>query len=358
MARNSVFFILAIIALALAGCSSQQQAQEVRQGQGQLAAEINVYNWEDYFDEDKTVLSGFEEEYGVKVNLFEYADENFMLTDLQENPGKYDVVITEDDTVNQMIDFKLVAPLNLENIPNYGNIGPDFRSEYDGKVYNVPYFWGTNIIAVNRKYVTEDVDSYSIFWNEKYTGKMEMLLNKRSAIGATLKYLGYSLNSKDPDELAQAGELLEQNRDILAGYDDIYSMGEKMMDGTVWVGQMPSGAVFWVASENEDVVPVLPKEGSEIWVDSMVVPASSRNKKTAELFINYILRPEVSGKIVNYVRYPNPNLAAAPYTDPDILNNTVLYPSKEFMDKSEFIKPLGDAEPAWNELWSRLQLQR
>ncbi|MFH0790768.1 MAG: spermidine/putrescine ABC transporter substrate-binding protein [Candidatus Omnitrophota bacterium] len=335
-------------------------AQEKNTGE-KLAPVLNIYNWEDYIA--PTAIEGFEKKFGVKVNLETFKDEEEMISSIQSNPGKYDVVITANNVVRTMIESRLLEPIDLGNISNFKNIDSRFVNlDYDpGNKYSVPYIWGTTGIAYNTKYVKEDVDSWGIFWDSKYKGKMSLLVNPYDVFSLGLKYMGYSLNSTDLSQLEAVGKKLMEEKPFLCGYEDAVTIRDKLISGELWIGHIYSGDAISACDKNSDIKYVIPKEGVLLWVDNLCVPHNARHKRTAEVFINYILEPKVSADIANYLVYANCNKAARDYTLKEILDNPTVYPSDEMLKDCEFYKDtdnpeaLAQREKAINKIWSELQ---
>ncbi len=343
--------ICLIILVSFSGCIDSNEPEEQ-----QLSAELNIFNWEDYLGE--TTLGDFEEEFGVKVNLYTFEDEDFMISSLETNPGIYDVVITSDSMVTEMIQTKSLAELDKDNIPNLKNINPEFLNPlYDpGNKYSVPYLWGTTGIAINTSVVTEDVTSWSILWDSNYSGNISMLNNKYEVMAVALEYLGYSINSNNLSQLAEAEELLLQQKPLLQGYDDPITIKNKLISGELVLAHCYVGEVYIAADENENISYVIPEGGAPLWIDTFVVPVDSPHKYTAEVFINYILKPEISADITNYQWCASPNQAAEEYIDDEILEDPGIYPSQDILDKCEYFTELdGPTESEFNRIWSILQ---
>jgi spermidine/putrescine transport system substrate-binding protein len=198
--------LLAVAAAFAAGC-----------GQDKSARQLKVYNWGDYIDPD--VVKDFEKETGIKVIYDTFATNEDMYVKIKSGGSDYDVAIPSDYMIKRMIDEDLVEKIDMQNIKNYANIDGRFKNlGYDPKnEYSVPYMWGTVGIVYNKKMVTEPVDSWSILWNPKYEKQILMLDSPRDSIGITLKYLGYSLNTKNDREIEQAkAKLIEQKPLVLA----------------------------------------------------------------------------------------------------------------------------------------------
>ncbi|MGB2660794.1 MAG: spermidine/putrescine ABC transporter substrate-binding protein [Candidatus Omnitrophota bacterium] len=324
---------------------------------------MNVYNREDYFAPD--TLDNFEKKFGIKINLKTFEDEELMLSEIQSNPRKFDVVIASDNIVRELRQTRLLTEIDSNNIPNLKNIDKKFLDpSYDpGNRYSVPYLWGTTGIVINRAFIRGDEESWAVLWNPEYKKKIAMLNNGFEVIGSTLKYLGYSLNTSDVSELEEAKKKLLEQSPIIAGYLGAIEARNKLISGELWAVQQHSGEGMFAIDENEDLEYFIPKEGAAIRVDSMMIPRDAKHKYTAEVFINYILDPKVSADIANYLWYANCNAAAAPLTDKEILESPFLYPDEGTLKRCEFyIEGNGEEqrikEQTVNRIWSELQLKR
>ena len=325
---------------------------------------LNVYNWEDYFGE--TTLSDFEKTFGVKVNLETFEDEEELSSNLLSYPTKYDVIVTSGAQIRDFIQVGRLAEINVASIPNLKHIDPRFRNPtYDpGHKHSVPYLWGTTGVAVNRKFVKGDENTWSILWNPKYEGKIAMLNNPEEVIGAALKYLGYSLNTRDPFKLHEAKEkLIEQNR-LITGYLDVMTIQKKLVSNELWAAQIYSGEGVSASDKNEDLEYIIPEQGGAMWVDCLAIPKGAKHKDTAVVFINYILEPKVSAQIANYLWYANCNQAARPHTEEEILKSPSLYPPADTLEKCEFFLEPGstEEETRYNEMvyktWAELRVMK
>jgi len=350
----AIIIVLVVLAIGVFGYIQIVKKPEIPKKE--LSPVLNIYNWEEYFGE--TTLEDFEEEFGVKVNLETYEDEDIMLSTVQSDPTRYDLVIASDNLVTEMVKMKLLTSIDMENIPNFKNIGDEYKDPfYDpGNKHSVPYMLWSTAFAVNHKYITEDVNSWSILWNPKYKGKISMLNNMEEVIGAALKYLGYPLSSTDPAQLEEARELLLEQKPLLRGYEDCITIREDLISEELWAAHEYSGEAAFAAEENENIEYIIPKEGASYGVDTLAIPIGAQHKYTAEIFINFILRPDVSAEIANYLWYANANEAAAEFTDPEILEAPSIYPPEEVLDKSEYFTDVGAAMTIYNQIWAELQL--
>lgn len=346
--------LLAAAVLDVSHCFSEEEKVK-----GKLSPILNVYNWEDYFA--PTTLENFEKRFGVKVNLEIIDEEEAMISGLQSNPGKYDIVIASDLAVRELIKSRLLTPIELKNISNFKNIDQRFVNlDHDpGNQYSVPYMWGTSGIAYNTKYVKEEVNSWGIFWDPQYKGKMSMLINPYDVITVGLKHLGYSLSTVDPIQLEEAEKKLLEQRPLLRGYEDTTTIQNDLVSEKLWIGLTYTAVSL--KDKNSNIKYVIPKEGAYLWFDNLCIPRDALHKYTAEVFINYILEPQVSAEIANHIKYANCNLAARPYTSEEILNNPALYPPEELLKNCEFYKDTGTVEERAkkeqivNKTWAELQ---
>lgn len=319
-----------------------------------LSKELNVANWEDYFAKD--TVANFEKEFGVKVNLTTYDDEYQIFSEVQSDPSRYDFIIISNVLAKRLIELKLAAIFDLRNIPNLKNISPKFLSpvfDKDNK-RSIAYLWGTTGVIYNKKFV-RSVASWGDLWQKTYTGRVGFLKDEREAIGAAEKLLGFSLNEKDPKNLAVVEKKLDLLKEQKVKYLSPNEIKEAMIEENLWLAQVYSGDALSMVEENENFVYTLPKEGTSIWVDNMMIPRKAKNKSTAEVFINYLLRPDVSAKNASELWYANPNFEAEKLMSKEVLNDQMVYPSAAVLEKSERMESIGDTLPLYNSIWAKLQ---
>lgn len=242
-----------------------------------------VYNWGEYIDPE--VLTIFEEETGINVVYEEFETNEILYPKVSSGAIAYDVVCPSDYMIQRMIENDLLTEINFDNIPNIKNIGKQYMEQsrqFDPEnKYSVPYCWGTVGILYNKTMVDEPVDSWSILWNPKYKDNILMQDSVRDAFGATLKYLGYSLNSTDLDELTEAKNLLIEQKPLVQAYV-IDQVRDKMIGNEAALGVIYSGEAIYTQKENPNLEYVIPKEGSNIWIDSWVIPKNAEHKENAE----------------------------------------------------------------------------
>ncbi|WP_429084453.1 ABC transporter substrate-binding protein [Brassicibacter mesophilus] len=344
--KNTKIVIIAVLVLAIGlvstGCG----------GEGQTV--LNVYNWGDYIDE--TVIDEFEKEFNIKVNYETFATNEDMYVKIKSGGTNYDVAFPSDYMIEKMIKEDMLLKIDMNNIPNYKYIGDRFKNlDFDpNNEYSVPYMWGTVGILYNANMVKDTVDSWDILWDEKYEGQILMLDSQRDSIAVALKKLGYSLNSRSIDELDKAKEELIKQKPLVLAYvgDEVKDMmiGEEAALAVVW-----SGDAIYMMEENENLRYVVPKEGSNYWFDNIVIPNTSKHKKEAEMFIDFMTRPEISLKNTEYIGYSTTNTETMKMLDEEIINNNAAYPSDEKLKGSEIFLDPGDFIKEYDKIWTEIK---
>ena len=325
----------------------------VASGCGNEKPSINVYNWGDYIDE--TVIKDFEKEYGIKVNYSMFATNEDMYVKLKQSGESFDVIFPSDYMIEKMIREDMLVKINKDNVPNINNVdekffGLDFDPNND---YSVPYMWGTVGIIYNKTMVDDVVDSWDILWNEKYKDQIIMLNSQRDSIAVALLKLGYSMNTRDVNQLEEAKQELIKQRPLVWAYqgDEVKIT---MISGDAALAVVWSGDAVAMIRENPDLEYVIPKEGTNLWFDSMVIPSSTKNKEGAEKFINFMSRPDIAARNTDYIGYSTPIPEAIELLPEDIRNSKVAYPSKEEMGETEVFKDPADIISEYDRIWTEL----
>ncbi len=316
--------------------------------------ELNVYNWDTYIGE--TTLSGFSEATGVSVQYDLYANLEEMFAKFQAgNPG-YDVIFPSDYMLETMIAADMLVELDRSKLPNFKNIDPNFvNPSFDpGCKHNIPYFWGSCGIGY-RKSKVGTIDSWAaILENDEMAGRLAMLADSRFVLGVTLLYLGYSANTKNPDEINAARDLLIKAKKNLKGF--VPDSGQDMLiSGDVDIVMEWNGDVLKVMEEDDDLTYVIPKEGTVIWIDGVCIPKGAPNQENAYQFLNHLHRPEVYAEIANTVHYAATNKAAKEFISKDDLANPAIYASDEVVGRSQALSDVGDALPLYDAAWTAIQ---
>lgn len=342
--RNITIIILtATLIFGLAGCGSDKEKTVLK-----------VYNWGDYID--PSVLDSFQEEYGIEIVYDEFATNEEMYAKIKAGANDYDILIPSDYTIKRMIDEEMLHKIDMQNIPNYKYIEDRFKNlSYDpNNEYSVPYMWGTAGIIYNKTMVKEKVDSWRILWDPKYKKQILMYDSLRDSIGITLKMLGYSLNTKDDEELNKAKEaLIEQKPLVLAYVGD--EVKDKMIGGEAALAVVWSGDAVYMRRENPDLEYIIPKEGSFVWFDSIVIPNTSKNKKEAELFINYLCQTDIAYKNTDFVGYSTPHIEAKKMLPKELISDKTAYPEESDLEGSEVIEDLAGSLQKYDRIWTEVK---
>lgn len=319
---------------------------------------VIVYNWGEYIDPE--VLTIFEEETGIDVIYEEFETNEIMYPKVSSGAIAYDLVCPSDYMIQRMIENDLLAEIDFDNVPNAKYIGEGYMEQsrqFDPEnKYSIPYCWGTVGILYNKTMVDEPVDSWSILWDEKYKDNILMQDSVRDAFAVTLRYLGYSLNSTDLDELTAAEELLIEQKPLVQAYV-IDQVRDKMIGNEAALGVIYSGEAIYTQWENPDLEYVIPKEGSNIWIDSWVIPKNAEHKENAEKFLNFLCRPDIALMNFEYITYSTPNVAAQEMIeDETIRNSEVAFPDLSKLPELETFRYLGpEADAVYNELWNKVK---
>ena len=319
---------------------------------------VVVYNWGEYLDPE--VLTLFEQETGIDVVYEEFETNEILYPKISSGAIAYDVICPSDYMIQRMIENNLLAEINFDNIPNIKNIGKDYMEQsrqFDPEnKYSVPYCWGTVGILYNKTMVDEPITSWSVLWDEKYKDNILMQDSVRDAFGVTLKYLGYSLNSTDLDELTEARDLLIKQKPLVQAYV-IDQVRDKMIGNEAAIGVIYSGEAIYTQKENPDLEYVITEEGSNIWIDSWVIPKNAENKENAEKFINFLCRPEIALMNFEYITYSTPNSEARKLIEDEAIRNSeIAFPDLSKYDNLETFQYLGtEADQTYGELWNQVK---
>ena len=314
---------------------------------------VNVFNWEDYIDE--SVIQQFQQETGIKVNYMRFTTNEDMMVQVEANPGAFDLCFPSEYIVERMLNKGMLAEINYDNIPNAKYILENLLDpSYDaGNKHSVPYMWGTVGILYNTKLVDDPVDSWSIFWNPKYQSNVFMLDSYRDSMGITLKYLGHSMNTRDILALEMTKEkLIEQKQLGIVKAYQVDETKDKMVAGEAAMALVWSGDAQYAIDLNPDLAYSIPNEGSNVWVDCMVIPKNAKNKENAEKFIDFLCRPDIAQKNCEYIWYSSPNSGAIELMGEDYINNTTMNPPAEKLAICEYFSDIDDDfRPIYEILW-------
>lgn len=356
-----VLFVFAIILSTLSPvCFAKGEKKDYSHLKG---TSINVYNWGEYISDGSEgsldVNKEFTRRYGIKVNYTTFESNENMYNKLQSGGANYDIVIPSDYMIAKLIEEEMLVELDFSNIPNYKYILPKYKNLfYDPEnKYTVPYTVGMVGLIYNTTMVDDEVDSWSILWDEKYKGEILMFNNPRDAFGIAQFLLGQSVNTHNPEDWDKAIELLKEQRPLVSSYvmDEVYN---KMEGGEAAFAPYYAGDYLTMADVNPDLAFVYPKEGVNYFVDAMCIPKTAENKEAAELYINFMLEEEIAVANANWICYASPHALVLESDDYDLKGEPVLYPDESEMPKTESFENLSyDIQNYMSQLWSELKVE-
>lgn len=343
--------ILTIIAV-IVGCKSGRDASGDK-----LATELNLFNWSNYMPQE--VLDQFQKRYGIKVNYSTFSSNEEMLAKIQVGgASQYDLAVASDYMIEIMLKQKnlLLQPVDRTNIPNFKNIYAKYLDkDFDpDNRYTIPYMCGTALIAVNTAKIKKPITSYQDLWDTALKDTIVVLDDQRAIIGMALKKLGYSLNETDEARLLEAQAELEKLLPNIKAYDSD-SPKTLLINGEAMVGMLWSAEASLARRENPDIQIIFPEEGMYLWQDNFFIPKGSPHKKEAEMFIDFILEPEVSAMISKELPYSNPNEAAMPYQEQAYLEDIAANPPDEEFAKGEYLRDVRSATVIYDRIWSEIK---
>ncbi|GAB4402652.1 MAG: ABC transporter substrate-binding protein [Anaerolineales bacterium] len=356
-------FILLALASGIAACAAAPQggaAAPQVPGEVQPAKEIVLFNWTDYMNPD--LLAQFEQETGIRVVEDYFSSNEELIAKLKGGASGYALIVPSEYAVPILIQSGLISPLNHANLPNLSNLSARFQdNELDpGNAHCIPYQWGISGILYLSDQIETPTSWQTIFAaqpGDPQYGRMTMLDDPRESFAAALFALGYDPNTTNESELQQAKALLIQARRGLSGYDsdtfeDLVASGENLVSHG-WNGE----ALIAQQEQNEALQFAIPQEGSIIWMDELCIPstASPEQKLAAEMFINFILRPDVGAALSEYIGYATPNAAAEATLPEEIRTNPMIYPPESERARLQFLKPLGEFDAVYIRLWDEVK---
>ncbi len=317
---------------------------------------LSFFNYDTYTGEH--TLADFNAATGIEVKLDLFADGDELFTKLKAgNPG-YDVIVPPSNTLERMIKANMVIALDHAKIPNIANVDPLFmNASFDpGRKFSLPYMWGTVGIGYRISKVEGVPDSWKwLFDDQKYAGKVAVLGDQEHAIGGALKYLGYSYNSTNMEELNKAKDLLIAAKSIIKKYAD--DTGQDLLaQGEVDLTMEYNGDIAQLMAEDNDVSYIIPKEGSNVWEDTIAIATGAPHPENAHAFINFVFDKDAGKHIAETIQYATPNRAAKEIMDAAYRENAAIFPPDDVVAKCEYAAYLGEeALRVRDEIWTAIQ---
>ena len=300
---------------------------------------INVYNWGEYISDGSDegtldVNAEFTALTGIKVNYSTYATNEELYAKLKGNSSSYDIIIPSDYMISRMIEEDMLEKIDFNNVPNFKNITETFvNPEYDPKnEYSVPYTWGTVGIIYDKTAIDEADIDWDILWDEKYKDQILMFDNPRDAFAVAALKKGYSLNTENTDEIAEEADELSKQKELVQAYvmDEIF---DKMGAGEALLAPYYAGDAVTLMDEYDHLGFVIPKSGTNLFFDAMCIPKNAREKKAAEMYINFMCEPDIAYATTTYIGYSTPNSAAFEMLDDDVKNDGISYLDDDYLSE-------------------------
>lgn len=339
----------AALAASVAGPMLSACGPERRPPAAGLEPELNIYNWFDYIGPE--TIAGFEQEFGVRVTYDTYESNEEMLGKLMAGATGYDLVVPTGYQLPLLRERGMVARLDRARLPNWDNLMPLFQSTPADPAgeYGVPWQWGITGIAYRADLLPAAPDSWGAFLDGTAAGKATMLDDGREVLGAMLRYRGHSLNSVDPAELEAARQDAIAAKASLLAFMTLALKGQ-LASGDVVMAQCWNGDTRQAQRENPSIAFALPREGSLIFNDYMVLLSDAPHPAAATAFLNYILRPDVGAAISEETGYGTPNRAAQ-----ERMRDPIPFPSAEELARLEYQLDLGAATAMWDRIWTEVK---
>jgi len=347
----SLLFALTIPVLSSCGTASGAEKTNSKNT-------LTVLNYGKYIDE--SILKQFETETGIDIKYEEYESPEEMYTKYKAGAIDYDVICTSEYIIQKLISEGEVLEQDYSSLSNYNNLDKDILTlaqSYDpNNTYTVPYFYGTvGIVYDTTKVSEETVSSWECLWNKDYKNEIIMMNSVRDAFIPALKLSGYGINETSESNLREALHLLDKQFPIVYAYF-VDEIGDEMISGNAQMALIYSGEAAYAMDFNEDLAYTIPKEGSNLWIDSWFIPKTCQNEEAAKLFIDYLCDHDVAMTNFEYVYYASPITSVVEALDEDVRNNEAVIPSKESLNKCEVFTSMDDEKTALlNHLWQELK---
>lgn len=351
MKRKILILFIVMLAPLLMSCGTKKTSKNT----------LTIFSAGDYIMPG--LIEKFEKETGIDVIYEEYDTNEVMYTKISSPNNTYDLICTSDYMLEKLINENKLSKINKSNIPNYGEVSKDIlelAKSFDPKNdYTVPYCYGTLGILYNSKYISkEEASSWNILWNQKYADDILMPDSVRDLLAVGFKKNGYSLNTSDNNALDIVEKDLKSQKNIVQAYVND-QVKDKMISGEAKLSVIYSGDALFTKGYLNDLDYVVPKEGSNMWIDAWAILNSSDNKEAAEKFINFISNPENAKDNYEYLTYSTAIPKAVEMTEVEELkNNEIVAPSSKILHRCEIMKDLGEnLTRKYNDIFMRIKIE-
>lgn len=356
LTRTRLGLALAAVAALVLGCSQEPDATLRGSEQTGSRPTLHYFTWSDYVGPE--ILAEFERREHVRVVVDVFSSNEELLAKLQSGATGYDVAVPSDFMVAIAMQLGLLEKLDHAAIPNAGRLNAHLQDlPFDpAQRYSVPYLWGTVGIGYDSNVIHTPPESWGILWDPRYKGRISMLNDQREVFGATLRWMGHSLNSTDRSIIEAAKAKLMEQKPLVKTYtSDHYD--QLLATGEVVLAHGWGGPIARAMRERPSIRYVVPKEGGTIWADCLVVLKAAPQKDLAMRFINYLLDPEVAARTSERLLFAAAPAAVKNLIAPGIQGNPAVYPPDEMVSRLEWLKDVGEAVRAYDRAWTELKMR-
>ncbi|MBD1830635.1 spermidine/putrescine ABC transporter substrate-binding protein [Microcoleus vaginatus GB1-A2] len=320
------------------------------------ADQLFIYTWAGYTDD--ALLDRFAEKTGIRVVADVFSSNEEMLARVQAGGARaYSIIYPSDYMVVQMTELGLLSPLDHSILGGLDRLRKQFQNPvYDpGNRYSVPLSWGTTGLIYNTEQLKEEPEDWEYLWQHKQelAKRMTLASDVREVMGAALRMLGYSLNSTNQEQVKQAYEKLVELKPAIASFTTD-AWRPQMLTGDLKVAMCYSSDANEVISDNDKLKYVVPKSGSSLWTDTLVIPKGSPNPEAAYKWINFMLQPDVAASLVERLSFSTPSEDAFSLLPPEVRENDILFPSEAVLKKCEGVAPVGKFMEVYDRYWTQL----
>ena len=317
-------------------------------------ATLHLYTWADYVKPE--VVARFEAEHACRVVIDTFDSNEAMYAKIKAGATGYDLITPTSYMVSLMFGQGMLQPLDKSLVPNASRVDPEYLAIAIDKAmdHSVPYMITNTGVAYLASKVPNFEPTWAMFYRADLNGRMVMLNDMRETVGAALKFLGYSLNSTNPEELEKAKEVVLGWKKNLAKFEnEQYKTG--IASGEFLLVHGYSGDILQVQAENGDIVFAMPREGGAISCDDLVIPKTAKEVRLAHAFINFLHDPKVAAENTEFIQYLCPNQDAYPLLSEKIRSNPGVFLAPEVKAKCEIFADLGDKNGLWVKVWDEIK---
>lgn len=360
----AVLLCVVICCCLFSGCGYKYQDIEYRAkfDRSLEGTVLNVYNWGEYisdgFDDTIDVNKEFEKLTGIKVNYTTFESNETMYSQLKSGGVSYDIIIPSDYMIERLIRENMLAKIDVSKLKNYDLIDEKYKNLFfdPNNEYSVTYNVGMVGVIYNKAMIGEPEHSWNALWDEKYRGLSLNFSNPRDGFMTAQMLLGQSVNSTNKKDWDAALEKMKEGKDVLQSYvmDEVFG---KLETGEAAIGPYYAGDFLLMKDVNEDLEFFYPKEGTNIFVDSVCIPKCVKNYEAAMMYIDFLLEPEIALANAEYIGYASPNTAVVNNPDYCYYKNEILYPEEKDMPKVEYYHDIDpEIRSYYENLWIDLKL--